>query len=937
MTMLMGSQCSDVSKHIAQIVPYWNLVMVSYGSTSVTLTDRENYPTFFRTVAPDSSHNAAKAAFLDHFGWHEVSSLMQDEELFSLALSEFTRYLQSYSNITILTSLNIEDDLPSKMQQLQDLDARVIIGNFQESTARAVFCQAYKSEMYGSKYVWLLPGWFQREWWRAEDDTDCTADELAKTVAGYFAIDSLDINIDNRSSISGLTSNAFELEMLRRGVSTAGSYAPHSYDAVWTIALTIKSAMDHLNRTEGANGNSSWMHVGHRGSGFTYDNQPMRDLYTEIVSDLRFTGVSGPVRFKGPDRYGVTTFRQNQGGEMKLVGLYFPEEAKLVFEGKDLTPVFWEGGLLPVDKLRVYDQRLRINYVAYITTTALSACGLILAGVFLFFNINYRKTKFIKLSSPNLNNITIVGCIMVYVAVIMLGLESERVGLQVFTPLCTIRAAFLMIGFSFAFGSMFVKTYRVYHIITHATSRVIKRKMLHESTLFLMIGMLLLIDVIILTVWSILDPMIRVEERLPKESSNDTVAFVPIVEVCRSKNLSIWLGLVYAYKGLLLLFGLFLAWETRKVKIPALNDSHYIAVCVYNVTIMSILAVVVSNLVTRGDQLTTSFVLVTVCICITTTMTLCFLFVPKVYTIHAVHLGADPVTKSVGLEIKGRTRRFVTDETTEMKESIYRAEVQMRAFRKEKNKLDQRIADLEARLRMVSKPDYADSSSGDEVEWMGDLCQEKDMYMLLHLPETSIQDTGPSERPYQNHVKTFEHEAELHCLLQRDDSGRHSLDSRSVSNYTTELPENHCSNVGDDPDSNTPSPSRSAKQQHAELCLQNSNKYQYHLQENPVVARSMRKHPPLIKSLSSGSVPRRHTLVSSIDGPNRCIKNDAICRYSSPARTVGGGPARRSHSNSERRESARFHNEVRRLVVEMRSVQMRLLQLNEKPEMIYYV
>ena len=80
--------------------------------------------------------------------------------------------------------------------------------------------------------------------------------------------------------------------MLRRGVSTAGSYAPHSYDAVWTIALTIKSAMDHLNRTEGANGNSSWMHVGRRGSGFTYDNQPMRDLYTEIVSDLRFTGVS---------------------------------------------------------------------------------------------------------------------------------------------------------------------------------------------------------------------------------------------------------------------------------------------------------------------------------------------------------------------------------------------------------------------------------------------------------------------------------------------------------------------------------------------------------------------------------------------------------------------------------------------------------------------
>ncbi|XP_022086469.1 gamma-aminobutyric acid type B receptor subunit 2-like isoform X2 [Acanthaster planci] len=935
MTMLLGSQCSEVSKHIAQIVPYWNLVMVSYGATSVTLTDREFYPTFFRTVSPDSSHNAAKAAFMEYFGWYEIASLIEEEEMFSLALSDLTRYLQSSSNITISASLNTEDDLAAKMQQLQEQDARIIIGSFQERTARAVFCEAHKINMYGPKYVWILPGWFQREWWRAEADTDCSAEDLAEVAEGYFAIDSLDINIDNRSSISGLTSHAFEVEMLKRGVRSAGSQAPNTYDAIWTMALTIKSAMHHLNRTEVANQSTSIANASRWGTGFTYDNRPMRDLYADIVSDIRFIGVSGPIRFKGPDRYGVTTYRQNQGGVMRLVALFFPEERRLVLEGQDLTPIQWEGGTVPVDKLLVFDQRLRINFAAYITTTALAACGMLLAVMFLLFNIRYRKTKFIKLSSPNLNNITIVGCIMVYCAVIMLGLESERVGIEAYSPMCTIRAAFLMVGFSFAFGSMFVKTYRVYHIITHATSRVIKRKMLHESTLFLMIGVLLIIDIIILTLWSVLDPMIRVEERLPLESSNDTVAFVPILEVCRSENLSIWLGTVYAYKGLLLLFGLFLGWETRKVKIPALNDSHYIAVCVYNVTIMSILAVVVSNLVTRGDQLTTSFVLVTVCICITTTMTLCFLFVPKVYTIHAVRLGSDPVTKSVGLEIKGRTRRFVTDETTEMKESLYRAEVQARAFRKEKNKLDNRIAELEAQLRLLSRSDDGDSSDSSR-EWAGDLCQQKDMYMLLHLPETSIQGTEPAKPPYQNHVTGAEHEVELHCLLQRDDSGRHSLDSRSVSTYTTDLNENQSSVGDEDQLTGTPSPSRSAKQQHAELCLQNPTRpYLPHLHENPVMTRPLRRHPPLIKSLSSGSMPRRHTLVSSIDGPNRCIKNDAIKRYS-PMRT-GCGSARRSRSNSERRESARFHNEVRRLVVEMRSVQMRLLQLNEKPEMIYYV
>jgi len=34
-----------------------------------------------------------------------------------------------------------------------------------------------------------------------------------------------------------------------------------------------------------------------------------------------------------------------------------------------------------------------------------------------------------------------------------------------------------------------------------------------------------------------------------------------------------WLGAVYIYKAIIMILGLFLAWETRDVRIPALNDS----------------------------------------------------------------------------------------------------------------------------------------------------------------------------------------------------------------------------------------------------------------------------------------------------------------------------------------------------------------------------
>ena len=42
---------------------------------------------------------------------------------------------------------------------------------------------------------------------------------------------------------------------------------------------------------------------------------------------------------------------------------------------------------------------------------------------------------------------------------------------------------------------------------------------------------------------------------------------------------------------ILQLFGAFLAWETRQVQVAALNDSKYIGMSLYNVTIMCVLGV----------------------------------------------------------------------------------------------------------------------------------------------------------------------------------------------------------------------------------------------------------------------------------------------------------------------------------------------------------
>lgn len=86
------------------------------------------------------------------------------------------------------------------------------------------------------------------------------------------------------------------------------------------------------------------------------------------------------------------------------------------------------------------------------------------------------------------------------------------------------------------------------------------------------------------------------------------------------------------------MFGVYMAWETRNVKIPVLNDSQYIGMNVYNVVIMSIIVVTLTNIL--PDQPTMAYVMESAFVLVSTTLTLCLLFVPKVgmMPIYKLHL-----------------------------------------------------------------------------------------------------------------------------------------------------------------------------------------------------------------------------------------------------------------------------------------------------------
>ncbi|KAK3854229.1 hypothetical protein Pcinc_039275, partial [Petrolisthes cinctipes] len=141
MMILLGAACPEVTESLAAVVHYWNIVQVSFGSVSPALSDRSSFPRFIRTVAPDSSHNAARLAFLTHHSWSTVTTISENHDMYTLALNELMPALEA-ANITLQATVTLSPgDYTEHLHSLKNQDCRIFIASFSTELARKVFCQ----------------------------------------------------------------------------------------------------------------------------------------------------------------------------------------------------------------------------------------------------------------------------------------------------------------------------------------------------------------------------------------------------------------------------------------------------------------------------------------------------------------------------------------------------------------------------------------------------------------------------------------------------------------------------------------------------------------------------------------------------------------------------------------------------------------------------
>ncbi|XP_050671814.1 gamma-aminobutyric acid type B receptor subunit 2 [Leptidea sinapis] len=706
--MLFGAACTHVTDPIAKASKHWHLTQLSYADTHPMFT-KEAFPNFFRIVPSENAFNIPRIRLLEHFNWTRVGTLYQNEPRYALAHNRLLADLDNGS-FEIAETQSFATEVRTALNKLKEKDIRIILGNFNETWATKIFCEAYKLEMYGRAYTWLLLGTYSHKWWRR--GSPCPQAELSTALDTAILTDLLPLSTTGEMTVSGITSKDYQVEYDRRRGMEYSRFHGYTYDGIWAMALAIQIVAHRVKIK----------YKEKTVQDFRYRDKEWEQLFLDALSNVTFEGVTGPVRFYDNERKASILLKQFQGdlvGEVK-VGEYCAERDHLDLSSWE--PFKWIGKNPPKDRTLRLIEHTQVNITIYIVLVSCACIGILLATGFLAMNIHYRNQRYIKMSSPHLNNLIIIGCMLTYLSVIFLGLDSSLSSIAAFPYICTARAWLLMAGFSLAFGAMFSKTWRVHSIFTDVK---LNKKVIKDYQLFMVVGVLLCIDLAIMTTWQVSDPFYRATKQMeayPHPTSEDIV-IVQENEYCQSERMSIFIGVIYIYKGLLLVFGAFLAWETRSVSIPALNDSKHIGLSVYNVLIMCIMGAPIALVL--ADHKDALFVLIAIFIIFCTTATLCLVFVPKL-----LELRRNGQPGAAGTRIRATLRPA---STTEMKSPGPDLERRLKELRQYNNRYRRTLQAKENELQMLL------SKLGDDADQViRDSKSPATQRTKLHLPKENI-------------------------------------------------------------------------------------------------------------------------------------------------------------------------------------------------------
>ncbi len=559
---IIGPGCSSSSAAAGSLLGREQLSLVTvHSGGSLILANRTTYRYALSSIS--SSEKFAKLAveLMIKNSWTKVGVLFEETRTFYSSIASGVQKLVSLNRTLSIVSTPVFNTYIPLRELVRKNGLRINFLLTAKDITQRTLCLAQHFGMVYPAYQWIV--------------TVNTFDEIASNVSFYYEgkkytcseKDIKTIALDrslflvyrlsaiNESSPSTYSRHSFNEydQLIRKGIEESNLqsgllnrpaieysvWTSYFYDSLWAWSVVLDSlANKSLDlRT------------------YKYGNTTVSDMILDKFYRLDFEGVSGRIAFDNKSGFGLRSVSVLQ------VTNGIPKAVAYLKNGNTLIPIDDRLESIP-DKFNSADTVSNEVVGIFFTITFIELVVLVVLNLLTY---KYRTHPSIKASSIKLNQIMFVGCYCFILTIFFFTLQSSKLLSNVpwvTVALCNLSWYWLLpLSFTLTFGTVAVRTWRLYRIFTHYLN---PGRFITDFYLIVFVFILLLIDVLFGTILTTLNPQ---HFGLVNTTAIDGNAkFLYYFRTCGSQIPALTIGLVVGPKALLMAAVLMLTVLTRNIK-----------------------------------------------------------------------------------------------------------------------------------------------------------------------------------------------------------------------------------------------------------------------------------------------------------------------------------------------------------------------------------
>ena len=475
---VIGSPYKYQSEYTAALASAYATIQISYGETIEPLHFIFHH--FFFSLKPSiiGKFYAARS-LLNFFEWEKVAIIFDYSDTnyrrnvlnLQLTLEANTTNEPSINVSTLQRVLSTPNDysVTNEFDLIQEKGSRIILGLLTVTSARIVFCEAYKRNMKKPEFIWVLfeklpAGWASdsyksNSYSTPQGENDCSEKELLSASEGYISIDEQNLRTDNVANDAAQTKDTYLKRMKKRVHKySCPDNTAYAYDSVWMFANIFRQASKNVDIAK-------FFYFDFRTTGY------FRSLIYPVDGQppLYFEGITGPVRFSPhlqsinqPSRFGQFEISTHPNDtQVHYIGMHDTYSLTLSMID-DVHYKLFDNRAVPEDSAIEIVVYLDYTKVLKVVIWTISLMGVLLALIFISLTTFYMREKEVKSESLPINYVMIKGSVICYLSIITFGIDTQFISIETLPVTCWAFLIMLSLGFTLTFGSLFAKTWQLY-------------------------------------------------------------------------------------------------------------------------------------------------------------------------------------------------------------------------------------------------------------------------------------------------------------------------------------------------------------------------------------------------------------------------------------------------------------------------------------------